>query len=195
MFPKKPTEELECDLSFKKFENHEEISKHKQNQHCPDSFYEKLVEDISVSCSVCKKYFCMVEIEDHMKSEHNPNEKSGLVRVRVNTYQRVPNPKPKLKSGTPNNCDQCAYMAISLRSLELHKNKVHAALHSCDECDKKFSEKDSLKHHKLNIHAVEFKCSECEFVARNLKFLNLHKATKHTSIPLVKGMGMKGMLV
>ena len=62
---------------------------------------------------------------------------------------------------------------------------------SCDECDKKFKVEAGLHHHKINTHQSKFECEVCDFKAKNLKFLNLHKANKHTSIPLVKGSGIK----
>ena len=72
MFPKKPVTKSECDLCVEKFSNAEEVSKHKQEQHSPDSFYEKLVDDMTGSCQICKKFFNIHEIEDHLKSEHGP---------------------------------------------------------------------------------------------------------------------------
>ena len=64
-------------------------------------------------------------------------------------------------------------------------------LYDCKLCNKKFSRKANLEHHSLISHKVKFVCEFCDFEAQNQKFLNLHKALKHTTIPLVKGMGIK----
>ena len=80
---------------------------------------------------------------------------------------------------------------MSVRSLDIHKKRVHYKRFSCDQCDKSFANPDTLEHHKNNTHISKFKCNICGFEAKNLKFLNLHKGAKHTTIPLVKGMGMK----
>ena len=146
---------------------------------------------MSGRCSVCKKTFGITDLEDHIKIEHAPRGGRGIVSIKVKSDCKFPESKPKVKSGIDNKCDQCAHVSLSLRSLELHKMKVHASLVSCDECDKKFSKTENLKYHKMNTHTNEYKCTVCNFVARNMKFLNLHQAAKHTTIPLVKGMGMK----
>ena len=70
LFPKMPNRGNCCDMCFARFENSEELDKHKLDIHSPDSFYEKLVEDISGECRICKKIVNQNELENHFKSEH-----------------------------------------------------------------------------------------------------------------------------
>ena len=78
-----------------------------------------------------------------------------------------------------------------MRSVDIHKIRAHAPTFDCNECEKKFTKVETLNNHKNKSHKVGFKCDICEFMAVNKKFLNLHKEAKHSTIPLVKGMGMK----
>ena len=71
LFPNKPDRGICCDMCFARFESSEELNKHMLERHSPDSFYEKLVEDISGECSVCKKIVNQNDLENHFISEHS----------------------------------------------------------------------------------------------------------------------------
>ena len=71
LFPKKPDRGNCCDMCFARFESSEELNKHMLERHSPYSFYEKLVEDISGECRICKKIVNQNELQNHFRSEHS----------------------------------------------------------------------------------------------------------------------------
>ena len=195
LFPNKIDRGNCCDICYTSFESKENKMKHTVENHSTDSFYEKLVADISGVCYLCKMTISPLEMEKHLKTVHsapvikvsNIND-TEVIEIKDDIKSNVT--KPKLNSKNTK-CDNCDFRSISVRSLELHKNKSHTPLLNCEQCDKKFSKIAMLKHHKSNSHEQENKCNSGEFHAKSLKFLNLHKAAKHLNIPLVKGMGIK----
>ena len=58
-------------MCYTMLDNKEEMNKHMNEKHSPDSFYEKLVEDISGTCWICLKSFIPSGLDAHIKSEHN----------------------------------------------------------------------------------------------------------------------------
>ena len=62
---------------------------------------------------------------------------------------------------------------------------------NCNKFEKSFTKLSSLNHHKLNTHAAKFKCHLCDLEVVNSKFLNVHKASKHSKTPIIKNVEMK----
>ena len=83
MFSKKTAIIIDCNVCYQKFGKPEEVAKHKEEQHSPNSFYEKLVDEMSGRCSVCKKTFGIKDIEDHIKIEHDPTGGRGIVSIKI----------------------------------------------------------------------------------------------------------------
>ena len=52
MFPKKDAMENKCDMCYTQFSSKEKFLIHMKEMHSPESFYEKIVEDISGECRV-----------------------------------------------------------------------------------------------------------------------------------------------
>ena len=50
------------------------MNNHMNEMHSPESFYEKLVEDISGFCQICNKSFSPSEIKEHLNNIHNINK-------------------------------------------------------------------------------------------------------------------------
>ena len=71
MFQKRGLTENKCDMCYKQFNSKEDTTHHMSERHSPESFYEKIVEDISGECRVCKKEFCSGEMEDHFQKYHS----------------------------------------------------------------------------------------------------------------------------
>ena len=71
MFPKRGSIENKCDMCYKQFNSKEETTHHMSERHSPESFYEKIVEDISGECRVCKKEFCSGDMEEHFQKYHS----------------------------------------------------------------------------------------------------------------------------
>ena len=53
------------------FNNKEEVNQHINEKHSPNSFYEKLVEEISGTCQLCQKSFNPCDMKAHINSAHN----------------------------------------------------------------------------------------------------------------------------
>ena len=86
MFPKRENMENKCDMCYLQFESKEEVTRHMTKKHSPDSFYEKIVEDISGECRVCKKEVCSSKMEDHFRKLHsiitiNENHAEGVLQL------------------------------------------------------------------------------------------------------------------
>ena len=70
MFPKREDLENKCDMCYLQFDSKKKVTSHMTEKHSPESFYEKIVEDISGECRVCKMEVYSEEMEDHFKKVH-----------------------------------------------------------------------------------------------------------------------------
>ena len=50
LFPSKNKTDIKCDMCYIEYDTKEEVIYHMKEKHSPDSFYEKIVEDISGEC-------------------------------------------------------------------------------------------------------------------------------------------------
>ena len=57
-------------MCFKTFSSVNEVTNHMDKKHSPDSFYKKLVEEISGACRKCSEKVSPTDIEDHFKNAH-----------------------------------------------------------------------------------------------------------------------------
>ena len=53
LFPKRLTRDNQCNMCYKTFTSSREVIEHMDKKHSPDSFYEKLKEEISGKCCKC----------------------------------------------------------------------------------------------------------------------------------------------
>ena len=70
MFRKKDSMEDKCDMCYLQFDSREKVTSHMNDNHSPESFYAKIVEDISGECRICKKYISFSEMESHFQIVH-----------------------------------------------------------------------------------------------------------------------------
>ena len=169
-----------------------------------------IVEEIivSFSCEECDLEFPRSsELKSHIDKTHSgdkgiikeedkvlivPEQSSHRNTEKLDSIgNKTKEPKQIKKSHKKLMCTKFPYVPISERSLDLHMKRIHAPKLNCDKCEMIFVKDSSLEHHKLNSHNDKFQCDLCDYKAKTLKFLNLHKAAKHTKIPLVMGMGIK----
>ena len=57
-------------MCYKRFATSQALTKHMDDIHSPDSFYEKLKEEISGLCRKCGQSFETNEMEGHFKKNH-----------------------------------------------------------------------------------------------------------------------------
>ena len=70
MFPKVSEQGNNCEICYEIYRSKEEVTKHMNERHSPDSFYEKIVEAISGKCRVCDKSFSPIEMGEHFRLTH-----------------------------------------------------------------------------------------------------------------------------
>ena len=70
MFPKRDKMDRKCDVCYLQLESKDKVISHMKENHSPESFYSKIVEDISGECRICKDKVCSSEMEDHFQSVH-----------------------------------------------------------------------------------------------------------------------------
>ena len=182
LFPERPDRGNQCPMCYFKFNTGEQVKKHMDESHSPDSFYEKLVEEISGVCSKCNKNVYPGVMEDHIKTDHNQADIPTVIPTindSVKTKIKVTDNAKVVKGSTNTKCNLCAYISISERSLDLHLKRVHAKMFECDECDKRFKEEAGLHHHKTSSHKSSFECEDCDFKAKNLKSQSSHSKLSH----------------
>ena len=84
----------------------------------------------------------------------------------------------------------CSYKGKSLRSLKIHKRKVHNQEETgavkerqfCDQCPRNFSSQRNLEMHIAVKHqGFRFRCDACDFTAAQKITITKHKKAKHTS--------------
>lgn len=71
MFPKVSEQENNSEICYETCGSKEEVTKHMNERHSPDSFYEKIVEAISGECRVCGKSFSPTDMGEHFRRTHN----------------------------------------------------------------------------------------------------------------------------
>ena len=70
MFPKVFEQGDNCEICYEIYRSEEEVTKHMNEKHSPDSFYEKIVEAISGECRVCGKRFSPTDMGEHFRLNH-----------------------------------------------------------------------------------------------------------------------------
>ena len=104
MFQKKPELGTSCEICYDVFNSNEQVTKHMNEKHSPDSFYEKLVEDISGLCRVCGGSFSPSEMVEHFQIHKAQSSNSGTTagtakcdkEEKVNTVNQTLNTLPTI---------------------------------------------------------------------------------------------------
>ena len=104
------------------------------------------------------------KIEENEKVDSKPNEKKKRVRKKSLVKQIC-------KKENPVECDECARIFTTLRSLQRHRKFIHElnGLTNCEICGKEVHQGlDGLRKHKERVHEkLRDKCDLCEkFVCR-----------------------------
>ena len=81
MFPKVSEQRTNCEICYEISNSKEGVTKHMNEKHSPDSFYEKIVEAISGVCRVCGKSFRPAEIGEHFRLRHKTENIKNTVQV------------------------------------------------------------------------------------------------------------------
>ena len=71
LFPKQVDRGNQCNMCYKRFNTSQALTKHMDEIHSPNSFYEKLKEEISGLCCKCGQSFEANEMEEHFKKNHS----------------------------------------------------------------------------------------------------------------------------
>ena len=77
------------------------MTRHMPENHSPDSFYEKLMEDISGMCRLCKMTISPLEMEKHLKTIHSVPE-APVINLSNIIDHEVIEIKEDIKSSEPN---------------------------------------------------------------------------------------------
>lgn len=189
-----------CDLVFP---THEEIKKHRAENHAPHMMMElclfcgkninkysmkrhMLTHTSDISCSICyEKFVTTNELDMHMKKhEENPNFRPTRKKnIKCDICGRCfLNPQDYgVHICKHFSCDTCDASFLKRRNLEVHK-RAHAGeqIYSCDICEALFTKRKALYCHKRATHEMDkrkYKCDVC-----GLMFLNPCKVEKHKLI-------------
>ena len=169
LFPKKHDNLDECNICYTKFESKDQMNSHKNEKHSPDSFYEKLVEDISGHCQVCNKSFIPSEMEEHFKNVHKVDNGQGDIEVKdliedvLNNVIDLSDSDSDLEGEgqTESEDDEnnifYEYSVEEVSLTETYKGKKTLFIQSFKSLKTLFSEKGDIKGKIINQHTMVVK--------------------------------------
>ena len=197
---------FECEKDFK---GHAETLKHLKQVHpkkstkfmektflcsfCPISSKSKgvLDEHLMTIHSFCPS--CQVDLKrnedlfDHMKEMHKEEYRCDMCNKRFVSKHSLGQHSRKSHSAFGFYCGTCGHRAITLPSLEDHKNAVHLnkKQFKCDQCDYETAWKTAMKDHILSQHPAKdaevLQCDQCSFTTNVRHFMRRHVLRIHIS--------------
>ena len=105
MFPKVSEQGTNCEICYEIYRSKEEVTKHMNEKHSPDSFYEKIVEAISGACQVCGKRFSPADMGEHFRLTHKTEN---------------------IKNDVKGDCSKCGAMFRTEENIREHKCNEHS---------------------------------------------------------------------
>lgn len=200
-------ERIKCDLCSKWFRNHDQLSKHTQEEHqdnkqiiCPDcgklsTSNRKFTEHYraehmkddgdTINCKLCNKIFSARAFSLfilHLISKHRSCSTCGKhfhSLPELKKHSVIHNEEKKWHA-----CKLCGMSFSSVRELTAHKRTFHVEMykHLCNVCGKRFGELSHLKlHSHSRIHAGEkpYACDLCKKLFTYKSSLKRHKKLYH----------------
>ena len=156
-------------MCYTQFENEDKVNAHMNEKHSPESFYEKLVEDISGCCRICKKSCIPSEIEEHCKNEHNldkgprDSEVNGVIEDVLNKVIDLSDNESDLEDEDQTETEDeeiNIYFEHSVEEVkceESYKGKKPLFVQCVKSLKKLFTEKGDIKGKVINKHNMVVK--------------------------------------
>ena len=144
----------ECNFCQVKFDNLNELEKHKVTAHMGEKKY---------SCFAC---------------DFKSNSEAHMIKHYTLKHEG------KLMRGGKYACKHCDYEAKEDRSLKTHQRAKHEGItFDCDLCDYKAGYASQVKSHKLDKHeGIKYECDECEWKTNTKGKLSSHKNVIHQGL-------------
>ena len=136
------------------------------NNHSPDSFYEKLVQDMSGTCRLCKESFKPSDMEDHFKIAHPiDNQVKDVIEDVLDKVIDLTDSENEQESDVESDVDEnkinidFEYSVEKVKCAETYKGKKPIFVQCVKELKKLLKEKGDVNAKIINEHKFVVKDS------------------------------------